>query len=48
MLVATAIERSREGRDGVYDVTVTVDDEVVAEFVGRSREIGGVNFEGES
>ncbi len=48
VLVATATERSREGRDGVYDVTVTVDDEVVAEFVGRSREIGGVNFEGES
>jgi acyl-CoA thioesterase len=48
VLVATATERSRAGRDGVYDVTVTVDDEVVAEFVGRSREIGGVNFEGES
>ena len=45
VLVATATERSREGRDGVYDVTVTVDDEVVAEFVGRSREIGGVSFE---
>ena len=44
MLVATATERSLEGRDGVYDVTVTVGDDVVAEFVGRSREIGGVNF----
>ncbi len=40
-LVATAVERSREGRDGVYDVTVTVGDSVVAEFVGRSKEIGG-------
>ena len=44
-LVATAVERSREGRDGVYDVTVTVDDVVVAEFVGRSKEIGGVLWE---
>ena len=43
-LVAIATERSREGRDGVYDVTVTVGDDVVAEFVGRSREIGGSNF----
>ena len=40
-LVASAVERSREGRDGVYDVTVTVGDEVVATFVGYSREIGG-------
>lgn len=40
-LVASAVERSREGREGVYDVTVTVGDTVVAEFVGRSREIGG-------
>lgn len=40
-LVATAVERTREGRDGIYDVTVTVDGVVVAEFVGRSREIGG-------
>lgn len=40
-LVATAVERSREGRDGRYDVTVAVADRVVAEFVGRSREIGG-------
>jgi acyl-CoA thioesterase len=40
-LVATAVERCREGRDGVYDVTVTVGDTVVATFVGRSKEIGG-------
>ncbi|MCW2793105.1 MAG: paaI [Nocardioides sp.] len=41
VLVATAVERSREGRDGTYDVTVTSGDTVVATFVGRSREIGG-------
>jgi acyl-CoA thioesterase len=40
-LVATAVERERDGRDGTYDVTVTVGDTVVATFVGRSREIGG-------
>ena len=44
-LVATATERSRDGRDGVYDVLVTVGDEVVAVFVGRSKEIGGALFE---
>ena len=43
-LVATATERSRDGRDGVYDVLVTVGDEVVAVFVGRSKEIGGTLF----
>ena len=47
-LVADAVERSREGRDGVYDVSVTVGDEVVATFVGRSKEIGGTLFEEES
>ena len=44
-LVATATERERQGRDGVYDVLVTVDEEVVAVFVGRSKEIGGSLFE---
>ena len=44
-LVATAVERSREGRDGTYDVTVTVGDTVVAEFTGRSKEIGGPFWE---
>jgi acyl-CoA thioesterase len=43
-LVATATEREREARDGVYDVLVTVGDEVVAVFVGRSKEIGGTLF----
>ena len=45
MLVATATERERDGRDGVYDVVVTVGDEVVAVFVGRSKEIAGTLFD---
>lgn len=36
-LVATAVERWRRGRSGIYDVTVRRDDVVVAEFRGRSR-----------
>ena len=44
VLVATAVERDRDDRGGFCDVTVTVGDAVVAEFVGRSREIGGTNF----
>jgi acyl-CoA thioesterase len=37
-LTARATERTRYGRSGIYDVTVTRDDgEVVAEFRGRSR-----------
>jgi acyl-CoA thioesterase len=43
-LVASATERERKGRDGVYDVLVTVKDEVVAVFVGRCKEIGGTLF----
>jgi acyl-CoA thioesterase len=43
---ATAAEREREGRDGIYDISVsTTDGTVVATFVGRSKEIGGVLFE---
>lgn len=45
LLTATAVERSREGRDGTYDVTVRNGTGVVAEFVGRSREIRGVLFD---
>jgi len=37
LLVADARERTRFGRSGVYDVTVSCGDEVVAEFRGRSR-----------
>ncbi|HET7690718.1 MAG TPA: hydroxyphenylacetyl-CoA thioesterase PaaI [Nocardioidaceae bacterium] len=40
VLVATAVERSLRGRSGIYDVTVTRGDEVVAEFRGRSRALG--------
>jgi acyl-CoA thioesterase len=37
VLTARAVERVSYGRSGIYDVTVTRDDEVVAEFRGRSR-----------
>jgi phenylacetic acid degradation protein PaaD len=43
-LVAEAVERTRYGRNGVYDVTVRhagADGDFVALFRGRSREIGG-------
>jgi acyl-CoA thioesterase len=40
-LVATAREISRSGRSGIYDVQVTAGDEVIAEFRGHSRTIGG-------
>jgi acyl-CoA thioesterase len=40
-LVATAREISRSGRSGIYDVQVTADGEVIAEFRGHSRTIGG-------
>jgi acyl-CoA thioesterase len=40
-LVATAREISRSGRSGIYDVSVTVDDIVIAEFRGHSRVIAG-------
>ena len=36
-LVAEAVERTRFGRNGIYDVTVRRGTEVVAEFRGRSR-----------
>ncbi|WP_336205875.1 hydroxyphenylacetyl-CoA thioesterase PaaI [Nonomuraea sp. LPB2021202275-12-8] len=40
VLVAEAAERTRYGRSGVYDITVTRSDgQVVAEFRGRSREL---------
>jgi len=43
-LVATATERTRYGRNGIYDVTVsrveTGGTSVIAEFRGRSRTIG--------
>jgi acyl-CoA thioesterase len=38
-LVAEAVERTRFGRNGIYDVTVRRGTEVVAEFRGRSRTV---------
>jgi acyl-CoA thioesterase len=40
VLTATAAERVRYGRSGIYDVTVRRGDQVVAEFRGRSRVTG--------
>lgn len=42
VLAAVAQERVRFGRNGIYDVRVTRNGEVVAEFRGRSRTVGGV------
>ena len=43
-LVAAAVERTRFGRSGLYDVTVTCrrgdEHRVIAEFRGRSRSLG--------
>ncbi|MET8568881.1 hydroxyphenylacetyl-CoA thioesterase PaaI [Streptomyces sp. NPDC004783] len=39
VLVATAEERTRYGRSGVYDVSVRRGGEVIAEFRGRSRSL---------
>jgi acyl-CoA thioesterase len=40
-LVAAGREISRSGRSGIYDVRVTVNDVVIAEFRGHSRTIPG-------
>ena len=40
-LVATAREISRSGRSGIYDIRVTANEVVIAEFRGHSRTIGG-------
>ncbi len=40
-LVATAREVSRSGRSGIYDVQVTANGVVIAEFRGHSRTIPG-------
>ena len=45
LLVARAVERSREGRDGTYDIVVRSGDAMVAEFVGHSKEIRGSLFD---
>lgn len=43
VLAAEARVKSRSGRNGVYDVTVTSGDRLIAEFRGRSREINRTN-----
>jgi acyl-CoA thioesterase len=40
-LVATATEVVRSARSGIYDVSVTLEDAIVAEFRAQSRVIGG-------
>ncbi len=41
-LVASAVERSRTGRSGIYDIAVTREDgQQIAEFRGHSRTVGG-------
>ena len=45
VLVAEAVERATFGRNGIYDVTVRRDGELVAEFRGRSRQISGTILE---
>ena len=40
-LVATAREISRSGRSGIYDIRVTANEVVIAEFRGHSRTIPG-------
>ena len=39
-LIAAAREINRAGRSGLYDVTVTADDVVIAEFRGHARSLG--------
>jgi len=43
-LIAVALERWREGRSGIYDVTITRNDELIAEFRGHSRTVRGQMF----
>ena len=43
VLVAEAVLRTRFGRAGLYDVTVRRDEDVIAEFRGRSHELGPVS-----
>lgn len=45
IIVATALERWREGRSGIFDVTLTNEaGESVAEFRGHSRSVSGNNL----
>lgn len=45
-LIAEAREVSRAGRNGIYDVRVSSDGVVIAEFRGHSRTIGGSFIDG--
>lgn len=45
-LLATAVEVAREGRSGIYDVHVACDGQVVAEFRGHARQVGGSWLDG--
>ncbi|CAN5124286.1 hydroxyphenylacetyl-CoA thioesterase PaaI [soil metagenome] len=45
VLVAEAVELERDDRDGRYDVSVRCGLEVVASFVGHSREVAGTHFD---
>ena len=48
-LIARAVERSRAGRSGIYDITVTrLDGAAIAEFRGHSRTIEGALLSAES
>lgn len=48
VLTARAVERVREGRSGLYDVTVTdAEERVIAEFRGHSRTVPGTVLAGE-
>jgi acyl-CoA thioesterase len=40
-LIATAREILKTGRTGIYDIRVSADDTVIAEFRGHSRTVGG-------
>ncbi|MGH9114704.1 MAG: hydroxyphenylacetyl-CoA thioesterase PaaI [Acidimicrobiales bacterium] len=40
VLIAEAALRTRFGRNGIYDVTVRAGDRVIAEFRGRSHDLG--------
>ncbi|WP_370344668.1 hydroxyphenylacetyl-CoA thioesterase PaaI [Catenulispora sp. MAP5-51] len=50
LLAAEAVERARQGRTGLYDVTVTRRDDgaVVAEFRGHSVTLSGNPFGGQA
>lgn len=43
VLVAEAVLRTRFGRSGLYDVTVRRGEDVIAEFRGRSHQLGSAS-----